>query len=328
MRFLVLVLACGYLGSASAAEETLSASGTDSGSVSGSRTKLKDVLGDKKFEENKAINDLELRAQAGSLSRYSLQFSLGYSGPAVNELADPNVPNPDNRPGDHRTSLGGSMGLRYRTTSSTAINLSTGVRLFTPVQAVKGEEVDRKAGTHNYDINNPGISFDGTYAVGPTQMRSSVRASATTEDYYKGVGQWAAAGYTQAVKYTPLMGRVILGAQLALDYFAYDRDYRTANAKGKGGDGNVSRYFINFIPSFEYKLTDALNFNTSLGYPYQNLRANSNSYNWSHQLSTWRVGFGWAITHDIYINPYVNFFAESPAFNTASASFNTVFSIF
>jgi len=41
---------------------------------------------------------------------------------------------------------------------------------------------------------------------------------------------------------------------------------------------------------------------------------------WAHQLSTWRVGVGWAITHDVYFNPYVNFYAEAPAFNTANTT--------
>ena len=90
----------------------------------------------------------------------------------------------------------------------------------------------------------------------------------------------------------------------------------------------VFQYYLNFIPSLEYKLTSSVNFNTSAGYPYQNLRSDNAWWRWSHPLTTWRVGFGWAITRDIYINPYVNFFMESPAFNTASASFNTTFSIF
>ena len=325
LRVLLLLLVGIGVRGAWAATDSLS---LESAPESKSSMGIKDVIGDKKFEEDKAITDLELRSYAGSLNRYSLQTTLGYSGPPVNQLSDPNKPNPDNRPGDNRTLLSGTMGLRYRVTSDSAVNLTTGVGWFTPYQAVKNEPVDRPSNTKTYDVSNPGVSYDTSYAVGPTQGRSSFRATAETQTYYVQQGQWGGVGYSQYLKYTPLMGRVILGVQLALDYFMYDRDFKDPDARGKNGDGKVSRYYMNLIPSFEYKITDAVNFNTSLGYPYQNLRGDHSWWNWSHPLSTWRLGLGWAITHDIYINPYVNFYAESPAFDTASLNFNTTFSIF
>ncbi len=327
MRWLTLVLLMGQLNYAVA--ETQTTSVTVAPAKGQSTSGLRKLIGDKKFEENKKITDLELRANAGSRSRYSLQATLGYSGPPVNQLSDANRPNPDNRPGDGRTLLSGSAGFRVRVTPSKAINLSTGIAWFAPYQAVKGEDVNRPANTKNYDIYNPAVSFDNTYVVGATQMRSSVQLSATTADAYKNAGQWAGVQIAQAVKYTPLMGRLILGARLQGDYFAYDRDYQAKDTKHKiNGDGNVSRFYFHLIPSVEYKLTDKMNFNTSLGYPYQNLRSKASWWNWDHQLSTWRVGLGWAITPEIYLNPYVNFFAEAPAFNTASMNFSTVFSIF
>jgi hypothetical protein len=327
MRFSILALACAGIcvGASAAWADTES-----SLSMPDSKTTLAipDLLRDKKFEEDERITDLELRANAGSLSRYSAKFSLGYNGSPVNELEDPYKPNPDHRPGDNRTNLTGTMGMRYRLTSDSAFNLTTGVTWFTPYQAAQNHPVDRNPNTKTYDIANPGVSYDIAYAAGPTQMISSVRAAAETANYYVKAGQWGAFGFSQYFKYTPLMGRVILGTQLSFDYYTYDRDYFAGTTKCKCGDGSVSRYYFNLIPSFEYKITDVLNFNTSLGYPYQNLRSSIGWLNWNHPLSTWRLGVGWAITHDVYVNPYVNFFAESPAFNTASLNFNTVFSIF
>lgn len=330
MRAMVLAWLCGSSFAVWAAPETSLNVKDMSPSVSsdGQNTmEVQKAVKKRAFEEDKRITDLELKAQAGSLSRVSAKFNLGYSGPPVNQLSDPNKPNPDNRPGDNRTSLSGSMGVRVRLDSDSAVNLSTGVRWYTPYQAVKGEEVERPKGSKNYDISDPGASYDMTYALGASQMRSSFGFNKTTSDFYVGRGQWGNIGLGQSVKYTPGRGRLILGMQVSSDYYIYDREYRPSVGKVKG-DGNVSKYYINFIPSVEYKLTDNLNFNTSLGYPYQNLRADGSWWRWSHPLTTWRVGVGWAIRRDIYINPYVNFFAEKPAFNTASLSFNTVFSIF
>ena len=293
-----------------------------------SDSKIKNILRDKKFEEDKRITDLELRANAGSLSRYSTQFFLGYSGSAVNDLSEPNRPNPDNRPGDNRTFMSGSANVRYRFTPDVAMNFGTGVVFYTPYQAVTGKEVDRPSNKKNYGINNPVVSLDKTYKYGKTQMRSSGKISSTTDQDYKNRGQWAAVGYSQFFKYTPGDSRLILGMQVALEYFGYARDYAPyVNDKNKG-DGTVSKYYLNFIPSVEYKISDSVNFNTSLGYPYQNLRSDPQWVDWNHPLSTWRVGAGWAITREIYVNPYVNFFLETPAFNTASLNFNTTFSVF
>lgn len=59
--------------------------------------KIEDALKNKTFQEDKRITDIELKAAAGSLSRYSMKFDLSYSGPPVNDLSDPEMPNPDGR---------------------------------------------------------------------------------------------------------------------------------------------------------------------------------------------------------------------------------------
>ncbi len=43
--------------------------------------KIKDVSGNKQFADDKEITDAKMKADAGSLSKYSLSFSLSYYGP-------------------------------------------------------------------------------------------------------------------------------------------------------------------------------------------------------------------------------------------------------
>jgi hypothetical protein len=292
--------------------------------------RFKDAIGDKKFDEDQRIKDLELRALAGSLNRYSLQFTMSYSGPPSNDLSNPNRPNPDNRPGDNRTYLSGSANTRLRITSDDAINFGTGVVFYEPFQAMEGKDQDRPNGRNNYGINDPRVSYDHSYAYEHTQMRSSISASATTTQAYVQAGQWGAATLAQYFKYVPGDKRLTLGLQTSVDYFAYDRQYRPTKTSAFLADNpNLSKYYVNIIPNLAYKLSDKVNFQTSVDYPYSNPRAQqSNWLNWNHPQSTWWVGFGWAITHEIYIYPYINFFLESPSFNTASANFNTTFSVF
>jgi len=288
------------------------------------RSKIGEVLREKKFEEDKRITDLELKANAGSLSRYSFKVSLSYSGPPINNLADPYRPDTGRNSGDMRTSMGGSAAFRYRIDSNQAVNFGTGMRWFTPYHAIIGENVPRpNKKAKNYDINDPYVGYDRTYVSGSAQFRSSARVAKTTSEYYVRNGQMGSLGFDQAVKFSLGQSRWVLGTTLSLDYYGFSRNYDPAN------DGRfLSKYYMTLIPSLEYKISSSLNANTSLGYGYSNLRSDHSWWRWDHPLTTWRLGLGWAIKRDIYFAPYINFYAERPAFNTASASFSTVFSIF
>lgn len=311
-------------GSAWGAETTeLKSEGTTS-------TSIGDVIRPKKFEEDKRITDREMKAQAGSLSRYSLKFDLSYTGPAINDLSDPNQPNPDSRPRPNRTSLSGYPALRYRMTPNDAINLSTGIKWFTPYQRVTGGEAITPKGEKSYEVSNPGISYDHTYLAGKAQMRSGVNASYITSDYYEVRGEVASLGFKQGVKYVPGTTRLILGFSYDIDYYFFDRGYQeTWPGQKKGvGDGKVSTYYQSFIPSVEYKLLDNLTFRTSIAWSYSNLRSEDSDWYWQEVEPTGRVGFGWAATREVYFSPYLSFYSKHPAIDSTGLAFSTVFSIF
>lgn len=287
--------------------------------ASKSSTSLGNVIQNKKFTEDKRITDIEMKAQAGSLSRYSMKFDLSYFGPPVGNLSDSSVPNPDNRPIDDRTNLTGYVGLRYRISPNAAVNASTGLKWFTPVQAVSGKEVEKAPGAKDFDMTNPRVSYDRTYPAGPFQLRSSLSASVITAKYYLDRGQYGSMGFSQGAKYN--IGRWILGMSGDIDFYGFNRDYVRK-------DGRVSNYYMTWIPSVEYKITDSLNFKTSVGYSLSSMRMHRNWMLWEPIQPTARTGFGWAITREIYFNPYLNYFWERPSLATTSLSFSTVFSIF
>lgn len=309
-------------------DEGTSTASAASDEVGSSRLNMPDALKNKKFEADHQITDTELKAQSGSLSRYSLKFDMSYSGPSVSNLSDPNMPNPDNRPRPNRTNLSGYMGLRYRINSDEAINASTGVHWYSPYHEVAGKKVNKRPGDQNYSLANPQVSYDRTYVGRGVQMRSSLSGSVTTEDYYSSLGQLGALGLDQSFKYHISDTRWVLGMLVPLDVFLYKRDYREFKNKAAPGDGKVSNYFLSFIPSVEYKLLKNLNLKTSLAYSYSNMRLQGSWWKWEEQTVSARLGFGWGITRDIYINPFLNVFVEHPKWATTSLSFSTVFSIF
>jgi len=338
MRALVIVLAF-FMGSGAwAATETTTTTlpAEDAGAApSSSSSAVKGALRDKHFDEDKRISDLELRANGGSLNRYSTQFIMSYSGSAVNDLSNAQRPNPNNSVGDMRTYMSGSANVRYRVTESVGVNVGTGVTFYAPYQQLTGKDAQHKANQKNYGVNNPTVTLDKNYIItSEIQSRTQVGLVDITDQGYKSTGEWGEGLVRQYFKYNPGHSRVILGFSVEADWFTYARDYQATAIKDQKGstvfpaDGRANRYYLTAIPSFEYKLTDNLNFNTSIGYSEQNFRQDKSWWNWNHPQSTWRVGVGWAVAHDIYINPYLNFFMESPSFNTASLNISSVFSIF
>ncbi|MBX3022711.1 MAG: hypothetical protein KF799_13645 [Bdellovibrionales bacterium] len=288
---------------------------------SSSHLKVEDALKNKTFQEDKSVTDIELKASAGSLSRYSMKFDLSFSGPPVNDLADSEMPNPDGRSRNNKTSLSGYVGLRYRLNPNEAVNMSTGVRWFAPYQNVIGEKIELRRGERRLDTASPQISYDRTASSGALQFRTSVKASPTTDEFYKSRGQVGSLGLEQNLKWNLGQSRWVAGFLTDFSLFVFNRGFEES-------DQRVSNYFLSLIPGLEYKITDRFNLKTSMAHAFANERRTGTWTTWSPQKLTARAGFGWGITRDIYVNPYVNFFVEKPALNTTSLSMSTVFSIF
>ena len=213
------------------------------------------------------------------------------------------------------------MGGRYRLNSNQALTLSTGLRWYSPYHQVAGEHVNKPNGQKDQELANPQFGYDLTHPWGPTQMRTSIKASATTQDYFTDRGQIGSIGFGESVKYTIMDSRWILGGIADLDFYFFDREYRKS-------DGRLSNYNLNLIPTLEYKISDKLNVRTSAAYTWGNLRMKGSWWKWEDQMVSQRLGVGWAVSRAIYFNPYLNFFPERLAIRTTSLSFSTVFSLF
>lgn len=255
------------------------------------------------------ITNPELRAQDGSRSKYSLKVTLAYTGPPIGTPLEPMRPNPDNSPGDYRTRMSGSVGLRYRLPVG-ALNFGAGVRMFTPFHGVE-----------EFDAQDPFVSYDRSRRVGQWQMRQSVSGSATTTDNYVRRGQVASASYSASVKYGLVDWPLSFGWSSGLSVFGFQRSYRS-------GDGNVGNYFLNLSPGLEYQLLPSFNINASIYQGFTNLRKSDNWVDWDVRSLTGRLGLGISITREIYLRPYLDFYPQAFNWKTTTASFSTVFSIF
>lgn len=293
----------------SATTTTTAVSSAQSESQGQSSSSLSEIMGNKKFAENEEITDEKLKAEEGSRSRYSLKFSLSYSGPPVTEPLGKDLPNPNNMPGVYRTSLGGSVSGRYRFDSRTALSLGTGISALTPFHGVE-----------RMDVRTPYLSLDRSGRVGDVQMRNSLGVSVTTIPNFKELGQFGTLSFDNSLIYDIGSSDFAVGLDSGLSFFLYDREYQSS-------DRRASIYFLGFYPNAKYRLNSKVNFNTSFNVSYASPRSRENAFALENMRISQRVGMGWAINKEVYFAPYINFFPETANLDTTTLNFSTVFSI-
>lgn len=274
-----------------------------------STLKVPEVLKNKKFEDDKDITDTRLKADSGSLSRYSLKFSLSYYGPPVGDLSNEKQPNPDGSIGNNDTAIGGAVSLRYRFDSKSALSMGTGVNVLTPVQ-----------GSKRTDVKQPFLSYDRSSRVGNFQLRNSYGASVTTTPEYIDVGQYGGLSYDNSFVYNFGASGFAAGIDTGFNYFLYNREYEKA-------DRTAGRYTLGFYPQVKYNFTDKMNVYTSLALNFQNYRSREDEYHLLNKTLSARLGMGIAFTRDIYFAPYLNFYPKDLKAESTTISFATVFSI-
>ncbi|MDG0816891.1 hypothetical protein [Bdellovibrio svalbardensis] len=277
-----------------------------------STVKIGDVLSNKKFEDDKDITDSKLKADSGSLSRYSLKFNLSYNGPPVGDLNNTMQPNPDGSVGTFETALGGSISARYRIDTKSAIGFGTGASALTPVQGVK-----------RYDVKNPFITYDRNARVYEMQMRNSVGVTFVTNPEYRAIGEYAGLNYDNSMIYNIGASGLGVGVDTSLSYYLYERQPDASKSK----EMKSGRYNLSFFPQVKYNFSDRLNAYTSLAINFINPRGTEDhSVLWNRTLSQ-RLGMGYAFTRDIYFAPYLNFYPKSAEMDSTTINFSTTFSI-
>lgn len=274
-----------------------------------STLKVDEIVKNRKFEEDKEITDSRLKADSGSLSRYSLKFALSYFGPPIGDMTNKYQPNPDGSLGVYSTSLGGSISGRYRIDSKSAISVGTGVSALTPFHGVE-----------RIDVKTPFISYDKNSRLGSFQMRNSYGFSVTTVPNFRDVGQYSSLSYDNSLIYNFGTSGLAAGLDTGANVFLYERDYIKK-------DGKASRWVIGFYPQIKYNINDKTNIYTSVAMNFWNPRFRSSEADLWNKTITGRLGMGTAFSRDIYFAPYLNFYPDNPRAETTTVSFSTIFSI-
>ena len=273
------------------------------------RQRLKEILRQKKFEDDSEITDTKLKADEGSRSEYSLKFTLSYAGPGLDSLNSPKLPNPDGSIGTYDSNIGGAIGARIRLSPEAAVSVGSGVTVIDPAQ-----------GATRYDTRNPFVSYDVSSKWGGFQIRNSFSLTDTTNPDYMIVGETGGVGYTNYVVYNLPNSRFALELDSSLSYWFFNRGYVTS-------DRTAGDYFLTFYPYVKYNATEKLNINSSLALQYMNPRSVDNPSVLTNKTLSQQLAVGYAITHDIYISPYINFYPAELTAASTTINFATTFSL-
>ncbi len=263
-----------------------------------------------KFSENQDITDSVLKANAGSLSHYSLRFNFSYSGPPLGDLEAKDQPNPDGTVAVTATALTGSFGGRYRFDSKSSLSLTAG--LSDQYIFHEGQRAD---------INNPFLSYDRALQAFGIQMVSSVGAALITTSTLRAVSEVSSLNYSLSSIYEFGTSGLALGLDGTLAYYFFSRAWMAK-------DGKVRQENIGFNPSVKYNVNDKLNVYTGLGFAFWNPRSETDRGRLLAKTTTQKWGLGYAFTRDIYFTPFISSFPEKIALDMTTINFNTIFSLF
>jgi hypothetical protein len=280
----------------------------DASASSTSESGVDKVLGDKKFDENSEITDAQLKANAGSLSRYSLRFNLSYYGPSPSNLGELNQPNPDGVVSQTQTAISGNIGFRYRLDNSTSISVYAGLSddyAFHPNQSL--------------DVNSPTVSWDKTFKWEGIQFLSSPGVTLITQSNYTAAGEAAGLTYLLSAVYSIGKSGWAVGSDNTLGYYFFDRDYVNT-------DGKVRRTNVGLTPYVKYNFTENFNASTATALTLYNLRQDAYT-SFGTRTIYQKLGVGYAFTRDIYVAPYLMFYPSDMTMATTTVNLSTSFSI-
>lgn len=287
MKKLSLILGMTLIASLAYAQEE-SSSTTSTSTVESSTVIPKDQ---QQKDIDDEITNARMRASTGAKSKFSFRSALSYSGGSVEKPFDrirPNYRSSRNTLVDTR--LGGSIAMKYRATERDNLNLGTGISIRTPFHNKLSETGERTS------VNDPYISYERLYKVGPFQMVTDAGISYTTDkesiEQLNDRGGWSLG---QTAIYSTDMGWDI-GAAVSVGGTIY----------GDGDADDRAAYGLGVYPFAEYAFSEKVQFRTVFGYfNYSASRANPGQLDYEDPYQS--VGIGFVITRDIYLYPNIQF---------------------
>ena len=262
-----------------------------------------------KFGDAHDLTDAKMKANDGSLSRFSLKANLTYEGPGIGDFSQRNRPNPDGSVGNYAQNISGKVMARYRLDQRQALNLGAGgVTLNHPFHGVS-----RTA------VAEPFIGYDVSAKYGEFETQHSATAIKTTTPEYADSGEVGGLMYDGSISRKIGSSRFSLSFESELAYWAYGRGYRES-------DGLADQWYVMATPILRYNASDRFNMYASSTFTWANPRSEDFS-SIKPRTPKLAAGFGYGIGRDIYVSPYVQSYSSNVSPEATTFNVMTIFSL-
>lgn len=253
-------------------------------------------------EADQVITNRRLRADSGSLSKWSVSTYFNYQGGSLADPLKPERPNIVNG-ADALTlqSLVGEVGIRYRLSALDSLTLSTGLFMTTPFH--DSIDTDNAKLEKTFDdthqeltVSDPAIKFTHLDKFFGVQSVSLIKPTLITNNQQKDAGYEASFLFSQTFMQEVGKTGFSYGAGLQALFYTFNNDNQ-----------NLSDSVSGLYPAAEYEINETYNLRTVFGFQvYEQLRSQDNG-TFNKRKVYQSVGLGISVTRDIYLYPNVQF---------------------
>lgn len=264
----------------------------------GSENKKEDVA-------DQMITNRRLRADSGSLSKWSGSLYFNYQGGSV---ADPLKPNrPNIVAGADALSLQnftGTVGIRYRLTALDSITASTGFFITTPFHDridTKDPQLKKsfKDTNRKLNINDPLLKYLHLDKVFGLQSVTNFTPTLITNSQQHDVGYRSS--WLLAQTFMKEWGNGFsVGVATQGVFYTYEAEDPSNNHK-------IAKNVLGIYPAAEYVINDTFNVRTVFGtWVYEQTR-NLESDTWVKRKVYQSVGLGISLSRDVFLYPNIQY---------------------
>lgn len=300
----------------------------DAASSSSTQLDLDGMPQDDIDEADQILTNGRLRAEAGSLSRFSVKSSLMYFAGTIEKPFDAERPNISggNETQDVLQNLNGTVGVKYRASSRSSVHLDGGLKMLTPFnRSVKtsDETLRQQFDDHGGKMvmYDPTIGYSYMFRAFGTQNYLEFGQVYITDPVLREVGVLTASSLMHAVAYELGASKFTVGMEWGVVYQWFDK-----SAEIFGAD--QTQYQFGFFPSLEYAITDRVIARTVLGVVLEHTREFRDPLMFRRDLVYQSVGVGFSLTRDIYIYPNVQFLPGDIQGNKTNVALQTFLNVF
>jgi hypothetical protein len=261
------------------------------------------------------ITNRRFRASNGSLSKFSLNTSISYSGGSLDKPFAADRPNISNA-GDTTSIAGisGTLNGSYRLNKLNRLNIGTGIQMLAPFNSTidtddprAQKEFDDNRG--KLDITNPYLSYTHMNKFFGVQTVATAGIKEYTASNLRDAGYKNDVSFSLNTMYNVGKTGFSFGALMLYSKFFFDDNDADLRA-------NQNDVVYGFLPQAEYVINDTFNIRTIVRSNwYQNSKADTNDFD--QRPVTQSVGLGISVSRNIFLYPNIQFvYKDLQAANT------------